>query len=95
MKPFLDCNIWSVSCHGIDEYYLVEKVYHYNSLSNTFIDIIPGHIQIPEFEIHDLNLLDQVDFNIVNASFIPIIKRTTNDRWSIDLKYYEQYNSVM
>ena len=93
MTPFLDCNIWSVSCYGIDQYFFVEKVYHYISLTQEFVDIIPGHTQIPEFEISNLSLLQQVNFNVVNEHHIPIIKRTENDSWTIDLKYYEEYHS--
>jgi hypothetical protein len=93
MTPFLDCNIWSVTFDGIDQYFFVEKVYHYKSSTQEFIDIIPGHIQIPEFEISNLSLLQQVNFNVVNEHHIPIIKINENGSWSIDLKYYEKYHS--
>jgi hypothetical protein len=62
---FLDCNIWSV--HLINQpyiehnFFLVENVYYYNSLTSGIIVFNPNCTQIPEFEIKDLHLLDQVD----------------------------------
>jgi hypothetical protein len=92
MIPFLDCKIWSITCDGIDQYFFVEKIYHYNSLKTGIINIIPGHIQIPEYEIYNLDLLSNTSFDIINEYRIPIIKLNDN-RWTIDLKYYEQYHS--
>lgn len=93
MTPFLDCNIWSVVSSDINKFFLVEKVYYYNSMTNELVDIIPGHIQIPEFEISNLSLLQQVDFGVINKFGIPIIKMHEDDSWSIDLTYYEEYNT--
>lgn len=95
MSSFLDCYIWSISCCNIDQYFLIEKVYYHNSLTNDFVSIVPGNVQVPEFEIKNIHLLNQVDFDIINKNQIPIIKLNDDDSWSIDLKYYYEFNSNM
>jgi hypothetical protein len=94
MTPFLDCNVWSVN-PDLDPngFAMVEKVYHYNSLlgdCNTLEhNVQTGFIQIPQFEIQNLELLNLLDFQFINEHKIPIIK-ILNNTWSIDLYYYEQ-----
>lgn len=93
MNAFLDCNIWSISTTGIDKFFLVEKVYNYNSLTDGIVEITPGFVQVPEFEIKDLHLLDGVDYNIINSYSVPIVQLLEDDSWKINLKYYEQVYS--
>jgi hypothetical protein len=90
MTPFLDCNIFSITYDSFNEYYVIAKVYKYNSNTEEFnTPIPPGFTQIPEFEIDNLNLLQNLDYNFINKFKIPIIKREDSGRWKIDLKYYE------
>jgi hypothetical protein len=92
--PILNCNIWSVHITDqpyIDEnFYLVETVYYYNSLVSGIINFNLECIQIPEFEITDINLLDSLDFDFINKHCIPILNRD-NNTWRIDLRIYENY----
>jgi hypothetical protein len=91
MKPYLECNIWSVNDMVIDDmgFTFVKRVYPYNSDTDEFnMPIPPGFIQIPEFEIKNLNLLDGLDYDFINRFKIPII-RIDNGEWKIDLKHYE------
>lgn len=100
MTPFINCNIWSINDNVVidDEFYFVRRVYHYNSDTEEFNNPIPpGFIQIPEFEIKDLHLLNNLNYDFINEFKIPIIRKNTFDAWSIDLKHYNdtylQYNS--
>lgn len=91
MTSFLNCNIWSVNDFLIDSmgFTFVKRVYPYNSDTEEFnTPIPPGFIQIPEFEIQNLHLLDGLDYDFINAFKIPII-RIENGQWKIDLKHYE------
>jgi hypothetical protein len=94
-EAFLDCNIWSV--HLINQpyiehnFFLVENVYYYNSLTSGIIVFNPNCMQIPEFEIKDLHLLDQVDYGRINKYTIPILYKD-NDSWKIDLTVYNDYD---
>jgi hypothetical protein len=95
-SPFLDCDIFSV--HNLpvteDEFYMVEDVYHYNSLTSGIVDFKHTTIQIPEYEIQDLFLLNTIDTNIINQHGIPVLKRViglNEEYWKIDLTYYEYY----
>jgi hypothetical protein len=91
---FLNCNIWSV--HSINQpyinenFYLVESVYFYNSLESGIIEFNLECIQIPEFEIQDMYLLQGLDFDLINSCSIPILYRN-NSIWKIDLRLYEDY----
>lgn len=91
---FLKCNIWSIHSviqpHIDDNFYLVESVYYYDSLKSGIVNFNLECIQIPEFEIDDINLLDNVDFEMVNINGIPILSKT-NTGWKIDLTFYENY----
>jgi hypothetical protein len=91
MNSFLNCNIWSIndSIKTEDGYTFIKRVYEYNSDTSEFnTPIPPGFIQIPQFEIKNLHLLKNLDYNFINNFKIPIIKKDNNDSWSIDLKYY-------
>jgi len=91
---FLNCNIWSVNLLKqpyIDHnFFLVEKVYYYNSLNSGIIQFDPECIQIPEFEIQNINLLNNIDFNFFNKYCIPILYRD-KEYWKIDLRIYEDF----
>jgi hypothetical protein len=92
MKPFINCNIWSVNDSVVidNEFYFVRRVYHYNSDTEEFNNPIPpGFVQIPEFKIKDLHLLDNLDYDFINQHRIPIIRKNEQDEWTIDLRYYE------
>jgi hypothetical protein len=92
MKSFLDCNIWSVNDLFVDElgFTFVRRVYQYNSNTSEFnTPIPPGFIQIPEFEIKNLHLLDNLDYSRIHEFRIPIIRKDSNGQWQIDLKHYE------
>ena len=60
--PFLNCNIWSVHTtdqpYNHENFYLVENVYYYNSLESGIINFNTACIQIPDFEIQDMHLLN-------------------------------------
>jgi hypothetical protein len=92
MKPFLNCNIWSINdcIMTQDGYTFIKRIYPYNSDTDEFnTSIPPGFIQIPEFEIKNLHLLENLDYAFINKFRIPIIKKDNFDCWTIDLKYYE------
>jgi hypothetical protein len=92
MTSFLNCNIWSVHNLYVDDYgyTLVRRIYPYNSDTAEFnTPIPPGFIQIPEFEIKNLHLLNGLDYDFINKNSIPILRRDEFGDWSIDLKYYE------
>jgi hypothetical protein len=92
---FLDCNIWSV--HLINQpyiqhnFFLVENVYHYNSLTSGIIVFNPNCIQIPEFEIKDLHLLDKLDYDLINKHTIPVLYKD-DACWKINLSVYNEYD---
>jgi hypothetical protein len=72
-----------------DGFYFISRVYYYDSNTEEFNNPIPpGFVQIPEFEIKNLHLLDSVDYEFVNNFKIPIIRKDNFDSWSIDLKHY-------
>jgi hypothetical protein len=90
---FLDCNIWSVPLtnqpyidHG---FFLMEKIYYYNSLTSGINVYNPNCIQIPEFEIKDTHLLNAVNPILTYKFNIPIL-RNAEDSWKIDLTLYNQ-----
>jgi hypothetical protein len=91
MKPFLDCAMWSVHRHyAYPDFYFVEEVYYYNSNNteyNTYKEV--GSIEVPEFEIKNMGLLDGLNFSLINENKIPIV--SSNNGWEINLKYYEQF----
>jgi hypothetical protein len=91
-EAFLDCNIWSVNLtrqpYIEHNYFLVENIYYYNSLSSGITNFNFECAQIPEFEISDIHLLDGIDYELINKYQIPILCK--NDTfWKIDLKNYE------
>jgi hypothetical protein len=95
-NAFLNCSIFSV--HNLpvteDEFYMVENVYYHNSLTSGIVEFKQETIQIPEYEIQDLHLLNAIDFNIINQYGIPILKRNiglTEESWKIDLTHYDYY----
>jgi len=91
---FLNCNIWSV--HSIDQpyinhnFYLVDRVYFYNSLESGIIEFNLECIQIPESQIKNIQLLNDLDFNFINKHTIPILHKN-EDTWEIDLTIYEDF----
>jgi hypothetical protein len=92
MTAFLNCNIWSIAPYSYNKFYMVERVYLHNSLSpvnNT--SFTAGCYQIPEFEIYNIDLLSDVNYDIINSQRIPIIKRSNADEWEINLFYYNEY----
>lgn len=96
MKAFLDCDIFSVF-EDENDFYLIYRIYRYNSLSDNFNYNIDkdnlGCYQIPDFEIKNLHLLKNIDFEKIAKFVIPVIKKH-NDKWEVDLsKYYEENNS--
>ena len=90
---FLNCNIWSVNItqpYIDNNFYLVESVYQYDSLNSGIINFNLECIQIPEFEIQNIDLLNNIDFDFVNKHSIPILHKN-NDTWQIDLRIYEDF----
>jgi len=91
---FLNCNIWSVHPTKqpyIDHnFYLVESVYYYNSLYSGIFNFNSECVQIPEFEIQEIHLLNNIDFNFINKNTIPILYKNESG-WKINLKLYENY----
>lgn len=71
-------------------FFLVSEVYHYNSLTSGIINFNIDHIQIPEFEIKDIHLLNGLDYDYINKHMIPILCKTDNN-WKIDLTLYENH----
>jgi hypothetical protein len=92
MTPFLNCNIWAINAHPYNDFYLVESIYHYNSLTHRINKTHnPACFQIPEFEIKNLHLLNEIDLSIVNSNCIPIISRSKNSDWEINLSRYNTH----
>ena len=92
-KPFIDDNIWELHNFKIfDDRYIVERIFHYNSLEdNKYISALSG-IALPEKKIKNLINQDLVEIFIKNE--IPIIKKEvtiTGEYWSIDLNYARLY----
>ena len=91
-NAFLDCNIWSV--HLVNQpyiennFFLVETIYYYNSLTSGIIVFNTNCIQIPEFEINDLHLLNNINYDFINKHSIPILCKI-NEYWKIDLTHYQ------
>ena len=94
-QAFLDCNIWSVDLinqpYIEHNFFLVENVYYYNSLTSGIIVFNPNCMQIPEFEIKDLHLLDQLDYELINKHTIPVLYKDDKS-WKIDLTMYNEYD---
>ena len=94
---FLNCIVWSVPSsqpYIEDNFYLVDSTYHHNSLEDKLHNFRYDSIQIPEFEIKNNYLLDELNYDIINKNSLPILKRVIendNEHWTIDLKYYENY----
>lgn len=92
-EAFLECNIWSVNLTvtPYTEYnvFLVEKIYYYNSLTSGIIVFNPSCVQIPEFEIKYLHLLNGLNYEFINKETIPILNKT-DDLWTIDLIIYNK-----
>jgi hypothetical protein len=90
-EAFLDCKIWSVPLinqpYFQHSFFLVENIYYYNSLTSGIIVFNPNCIQIPEFEIKKLHLLDQVDYDFITKYQIPFLYRNDNS-WEINLSIY-------
>ena len=90
MKPFLDCNIWSVF-ETKDDFYLVLNVEYYNSDNSEFNKVYDHRtFDIPEVIVKDLHLLEGLDFEFIKTYYIPILKCDTNI-WKIDLTHYNRY----
>lgn len=93
-NSFLDCNIWSVNAteqpYIENNFFLVSSVYYYNSLASGIFNFDIECIQIPEFEINNVHLLDGLDFNFINKHTIPILHKN-EDNWKIDLTIYEDF----
>jgi len=91
-NAFLNCNIWSV--HLTDQpyidhnFFLVNSIYHYNSLESGIYGFDFESVQIPEFEIQDIHLLNGLNFDFINKNSIPCLYRS-DDIWKIDLRIYE------
>jgi hypothetical protein len=89
---FLNCNIWSV--HTLNQpyinenFYLFDCIYYYNSLESGITEFNLECIQIPEFEIQDIQLLNGLDFQSINKNGIPFLYKNDNG-WKIDLRFYE------
>jgi hypothetical protein len=94
-EAFLDCNIWSINLTGQpyieNNFFLVENIYYYNSLSSGIIVFNPSCIQIPEFEIKHLHLLDNLNYELINKCAIPILYKV-DDCWEINLSVYNEYD---
>jgi hypothetical protein len=96
MKPFLDCDMFSLF-EDDNGFYLIYRIYRYNSLSDNFNNNVDkdnlGCYQIPDFKIKNLHLLKTVDFQKIAKLIIPVIRKDDNDNWEVDLsKYYEENN---
>lgn len=93
-NAFLDCNIWSVNTtkqpYIEHNFFLVSSVYYYNSIVSGIFNFDVECIQIPEFEITGVDLLDGLDFDFINKHSIPILFRN-EDTWEIDLTIYEDF----
>jgi hypothetical protein len=92
MTSFLNCNIWSINITNGDDsgFFEIKRIYYYNSDTEEFNNPIPpGFIQIPEFEIQNLYLLQGLDFDFISQHGTPIIRKDSHDKWTIDLRYYE------
>ena len=96
MNSFLEGYIWSVPIMGKteDNFYFVEKVYYYDSNSSNYnFKIEPGCLQIPDFVIKNKELLQTVDFEILNKNRIPVLKQM-GDSWEVNLEYYEKHLNI-
>lgn len=92
-EAFLNCNIWSVDithdAYNDSNFFLVDRIYHYNSLTSGIVVFNPNCIQIPEFEIKELHLLDGLDYDFINRNVIPILCKI-DQYWKIDLTHYHR-----
>lgn len=91
--PFLDCNIWSVHLTNQpyiqQNFFLVESVYYHNSLTSGIIKYNPLCVQIPEFEIKDMHLLDGLNYELINKFTVPVLSKV-DESWKIDLTMYHK-----
>jgi hypothetical protein len=92
-SPFLNCHIISVyNTTAYNDFYLIEKIYHHNSLQYGIPNFEYTCIQIPEFEISNNHLLYELDYDFINKFSIPIIRRIlelNTEYWKVDLTHYE------
>jgi hypothetical protein len=93
-EAFLNCNIWSVhlthKSQTDHKFFLIHSIYHYNSLTSGIVSFDSNCVQIPEFEIKDLHLLEKIDNFFINMYKIPIVYKDDNI-WKINLKIYENF----
>ena len=94
-EPFLNCKIFSISMVAVDGFgfHLLEKVYYYNSLKD-IVSFGQYCVQIPEYEIKEIQKLSKVDIDTVITNNIPIIRKIigyNNEYWKVDLTHYENY----
>ena len=92
MSSFLECNIWSLypDNRTNDEYWFIEKVYQFNSDNSEFNrDVNIRTLQIPEFCIRNLYLLEEIDLYFARDNQIPVI-RGCGDDWTVELTHYEK-----
>ncbi len=94
MQPFLNCHIFSVhNLTPVVDFYFIQRVYFYNSLESGIVYFDEHTTQIPQFEIDNLNLLNQLketDINTIHENGIPILRRL-DDKWMIDFTHYENF----
>lgn len=94
-EAFLDCNVWELC--PLYEYtqedtvfFLVLKVYHYNSLHSDIVNYTPSTIQVPQFEIQNLSLLDDLNYDLISRHKIPIISRYNDECFKVDFTIYNR-----
>ena len=91
MNSFLNCNIWSVYLEETGLAF-VKSIYPYNSNTSDFNIPTPIEcIQIPDFEINNLELLNKLDHVLISKYKISIIKKDKDEQWHLNLEDYDKY----
>ena len=102
MTPFLNCNMWEVKRYpffyfeeGISNHPLT-RVYHYNSLTDSEMPENYNDIHLPEYLIHNTELLGMVMENLdaLIKHQVPFMRQLNDNMWAFDANVLNQFNQV-
>lgn len=98
MLPEINENIWEIHvwprCGENFDFYLINDIYFYNSLTNHFEDGKQSiYIQIPEsLLVGEKDFISQVieKKNYIVENRIPILRKIDEENWAVDLKFLRE-----
>lgn len=90
MTSFLKEYVWKLDIISGEDFFLVNEVVFVDSSDNIMYNLDENVIIVPQSLILDLHKLDFLDYTVINNNGIPIVKHT-NNKWYIDLTYYDSF----